>query len=168
LEGRLGDLDLDELERLPERMGRLLPQPPDAPEPPEAPEAPAFRWKRDREPEVRAFREVFRGFGRGRLGIRYHELSDQLARYYKVEGGVLVSSVAEGSPAEKAGIKAGDVIVKVNGKAVKDAGDLHSEVARVESGAEATLSVQRDGKALDVKVKLEERERTRRLRRPTT
>ena len=80
-----------------------------------------FRFELDPEDAARLgddardeVRRVFRSRG-PRLGIRYHELSDQLAAYFKVDDGVLVSSVDEGSPAAKAGLRAGDVIVKLNG-----------------------------------------------------
>lgn len=99
-------------------------------------------------------RHVLRSRG-PRLGIRYHELSDQLAAYFKVDDGVLVSSVDEGSPAAKAGLKAGDVIVKLNGRAVGDASDLGGAVARLEAGTPATVTVQRDGRPLDLKVTVE-------------
>lgn len=128
---------------------------------------PAFQWnERDREAlgdhardEVRRVLRSSRG---PRLGIRYHELSDQLAGYFKVDDGVLVSSVDEDSPAAKAGVKAGDVILKLNGRKVADASDLGHEVARLEPGVAATLTVQRDGKPLDLKVTVEG-ERTRRV-----
>ena len=56
------------------------------------------------------------------------------------------------APAAKAGVKAGDVIVKLNGRKVADASDLGEEVARIEPGQEATLTVQREGRPVDLKV----------------
>ena len=53
---------------------------------------------------------------RGRLGVQLNELSPQLAEYFGApEGGALVAGVTKDSPAEKAGIKAGDVITSING-----------------------------------------------------
>ena len=124
----------------------------------------AARLGDDARDEVR---RVFRSRG-PRLGIRYHELSDQLAAYFKVDDGVLVSSVDEGSPAAKAGLKAGDVIVKLNGTAVGDASDLGGAVARLESGAPATITVQRDGRPLDLKVTVEGTRSRRAPAGPTT
>jgi serine protease Do len=160
------------------------PSPPDAPAPPEIaelpempelpdiPELPAFRWNDEDREAIRdharnEVRRVLRSRG-PRLGIRYHELSDQLAGYFKVEGGVLVASVDEGSAAAKAGVKAGDVIVKLNGRKVGDASDLGSEVARLSSDAEATLTVQRDGRPLDLKVTVTGAKPRRVPRGPTT
>ena len=93
------------------------------------------------------------GPGRGRkLGLSYEELSDQLAGYFKVEGGVLVTEVVEDGPAAKAGIKAGDVIVRFAGKPVKDGGDLREALGDAEPGSSATIGVQRDGRAVDLTV----------------
>ena len=62
--------------------------------------------------------------GRGRLGVIAQPVTDQLATYFGVKEGVLVTQVTEGSAAAKAGIKAGDVITAVNAKPVKDTGDI--------------------------------------------
>jgi serine protease Do len=90
-------------------------RPPRAPRPPRPP-AEGEGWFRD-------FGDLWGG-RRGRLGLRYQELTDQLARYFKVEGGVLVTSVNDGSPAAQAGVKAGDVIVRANEKTVRSSDDL--------------------------------------------
>jgi S1-C subfamily serine protease len=165
--------DLGELPVPPEPPAiATLPEMPDLPDMPEIPELPAFRWnQRDRDQlgdQARdEVRRVLRSRG-PRLGIRYHELSDQLASYFKVDGGVLVASVDEDSPAARAGLKAGDVIVKVNGRKVEDSSDLGAEVARMSSDAEATLTVQRDGKPLDLKVRVADARPRRVPRGPTT
>lgn len=112
-----------------------------------------------------AMREALRL--RPRLGISYHDLSDQLARHFKVEGGLLVSSVSEGSAAEKAGLRAGDIIVKVDGQAVRSGRDLVRRVSRLEAEQQLTLSVQRDGRLMDLRIQPEPRER-RRPAGPTT
>ncbi len=97
------------------------------------------------------------GFGfRGgrRLGLAYQELGDQLARYFKVDGGVLVTAVDEDGPAAKAGLKAGDIIVRVGGKSVKDGGDLRDAVRDAEAGSTTTIGVQREGRPMDLSVKV--------------
>jgi serine protease Do len=101
---------------------------------------------------------AFRSVGRpGRLGLSYQDLSGQLAKYFRVEDGVLVTEVTEGGAAEKAGVKAGDVIVKLNAKAVHNGNDLREELGKVDSGAEATITVEREGRATDLRVKLPDR-----------
>jgi serine protease Do len=92
------------------------------------------------------------------LGVHYQEISGQLARYFHLDrdNGLLVTEVEAGSPAEKAGLKAGDVIVSFGGQAVDDGDDLRRSLARSEGG-EVTVKVWRDGKPVDVKVNLESR-----------
>ena len=106
--------------------------------------------------------------GRGRLGVQVDGLSDQLASYFGVtSGGVLVSSVTRESAADKAGLKAGDVITTVNGSAVRDADDLLRALADVKDGAEIALGIVRDKKASTVKATLETpRPRSPRTARP--
>ena len=104
----------------------------------------------------------------GRLGLSYQELSGQLARYFKVDdGALLVTDVESDGPAARAGLRAGDVIVKFNGKAVTDGGDLRRTLGDAPSGTDVTVTVQRDGHPLDVKV-TPRGERRARSSRPTT
>ncbi|MGE3887630.1 MAG: S1C family serine protease [Vicinamibacterales bacterium] len=105
--------------------------------------------------------------GHGRLGVTLQSLTDQLARYFGAsDGGALVTSVREGSPAEKAGLEAGDVITSIDGEAVRDAGDVMSRIRRA-SADEVTIGYLRDRKAASVKATLEPRgERGRRTVRP--
>ena len=103
------------------------------------------------------FRRLFREYGGARkLGIQYQEISGQLAQYFKLgeERGVLVSEVEADGPAARAGLRAGDVILKFNGNAVTDSRSLREQVRKAEAGSEATLTVSRDGRSLDLKVKL--------------
>jgi serine protease Do/serine protease DegQ len=65
---------------------------------------------------------------RGRLGVTAEDLTPQLGDYFGASSGALVTSVTNGSAADSAGVKAGDVITKVNGDAVKDASDLADKV----------------------------------------
>jgi C-terminal processing protease CtpA/Prc len=70
---------------------------------------------------------------RPRLGVSLMQMTDQLREYFNVEKdrGVLVSSVVEGSPAAKAGLKAGDVIVSIAGRGVTSVGDVISELGQL-------------------------------------
>jgi serine protease Do len=69
-----------------------------------------------------------------------------------VDHGAIVDSITKGGPADKGGLRAGDIIVAVNGTAVKDGDDLISHVADTPVGGTAALSVDRDGKPATVKV----------------
>ena len=93
---------------------------------------------------------------RGRLGVQVESLSDQLGDYFGVKGGgVLVSSVTAASPAEKAGVKAGDVITAVNGTAIRDAGELVQELRGAGDKGEVTIDLVRDKKTSTVTATLE-------------
>jgi len=106
-------------------------------------------------------------FGRGRLGARLQPLTEQLAEYFGAKDGVLVSSVDEGSPAAKAGLKAGDVITSVNGRTVNDGRDVTEEIREADEGKDVEIGVLRDRKPLTLKAPVPERPRgARRSTRP--
>ncbi len=117
---------------------------PGTPAPPMPPPAPAF-------PDIDSF--VWRT-GNG-LGIMVDYLSDQLAAYFGVKDGVLVTSIADNSAASKAGIKAGDIITSFNGSDVSGPSDLRRRIQRLQDGDEFTVGVVRDKKSLTLKGKAE-------------
>ncbi len=134
---------------------------------PELPHGPhVFRWHGDDG------RDFTIGWppARPRLGIRFIEIGDQLADYFGLaaDEGVLVTAVEPDTPAAKAGIKAGDVILEFDGKAIRDGAQLRQEVRETEGGAAVAMKVQRDGKALDVQVTLPQPETPKKIRRHTT
>ena len=91
-----------------------------------------------------------------RLGIQFQEIQGQLAQYFHLadERGVLVTSVDKDGPAAKAGMKAGDVLVKLGSDEVADSDDLREAVSSAEAGAQVTVTVQRDGRPVELKVTL--------------
>ncbi len=93
-----------------------------------------------------------------RIGVTTSELTKQLADYFGVTGGhgLLVTSVTEGGPSARAGIKAGDVITAVDGNAVDDAMDLISQLNRQSSG-DVTITIVRERRERTVKVTPEQR-----------
>jgi len=95
-----------------------------------------------------------------RLGVTVTPISDQLAGYFGVKDGVLVSNVAAGSPAESAGLKAGDVITSVRGHAVSNPSDVTRELRDAEAGASVEIRVMRDRKELALTAKMPERTRS--------
>ncbi len=84
---------------------------------------------------------------RGWLGVSIQPLTKELAASFKRSdtSGALVSAVMEGSPADKAGVKTGDVIVEFNGKKIPKATDLPGLVADVPVGRDVPMVVVRDG-----------------------
>ena len=105
------------------------------------------------------------GGSQRRLGITAAPLTDQLAEYFKVKEGVLVSSVTPDSPAAKAGLKAGDVITAVNGRSMDSPRELTESMRDTKPGESVELGVTRDGKAITLKAPIPEPER-RRFTRP--
>jgi serine protease Do len=92
------------------------------------------------------------------LGVHPVDLSDQLAGHYGIKdgNGVLINEVVEDSPAEKAGLKAGDVILKLDEERIEDTSDLHQAIAEHESGAQVEVVIQRNGKEKKISATLEE------------
>ena len=108
------------------------------------------------------------GGGPRRLGIEFDEVSGQYAKFLQAPGdhAVVVTSVEAGSAAAKAGLRAGDLILRFAGRDIRDARDLRSEVRKSEGGKE--LVVGRDGRPLDLKVTLAPRGERRRRSDETT
>ena len=100
--------------------------------------------------------EAFLGSPR-RMGISVVPLSDQLATYFGVKEGVLVSEVSSGTPAATAGIQAGDVITAVNGRTVLSSADLVREVRQAEPGSTLDVRLTRNHKEMNLKVTLPQR-----------
>jgi len=143
------------------------------PEPPEPPEAlgdshhHAFPLPPEAEGQVRDLEGLVRaargsgGFwwspregGPRKLGIEFQEIRGQLAKYFHLdaEQGILVASVDDDGPASKAGMKAGDVILKVAGNAVRGEHEMRHAVRALEPGKETLITVQREGRMLDLKL----------------
>jgi serine protease Do len=93
---------------------------------------------------------------RGWLGVRIQEVTPEIAESLGLDKarGALVSSVTPGGPAEKAGVKSGDIIVKFNDTAIKEMRELPLLVAEAEIGKKATLTLWRKGKEETVTVDL--------------
>ena len=94
--------------------------------------------------------EVVRGY----LGVVIQQLTAELAESFDIEQtrGILVAQVADDSPANKAGLKVGDVIVSYQGKAVKDIGSFRNRVSLTPPGSRESLTIIRDGERREIDV----------------
>ena len=83
---------------------------------------------------------------RGWLGVVIQEVTPDIAEAIGVKEGILVAQVVKGSPADKAGLKEGDIIVAVDGKPVAEVRDLQFRIMKTRPGTEVKLTVIREGK----------------------
>jgi serine protease Do len=97
---------------------------------------------------------------RGWLGVQIQDVTDDIKEYYSLPStkGALVARVFEGDPADRAGIKQGDVIVEVDGKQVADSRDLTRMVADIPVDKKTPIVVIRDGKRARVSVTIARRD----------
>ncbi len=103
-------------------------------------------------PQLRDKGHVVRGW----LGVQVQSIDEDLAKSLKMNDtkGALVSNVSPGSPADEGGLKAGDVVRALDGKAIETSSDLSSRIASMGPGASVTLDVVRDGSPKTVHAKL--------------
>ena len=95
---------------------------------------------------------------RGRLGIQIQEVTPELATSFglKEAKGALVAAIEKGSPAEKAGMQPGDVILKFEGKAVSSSSDLPRMVGAIKPGSKTKVEIWRNGASKDLNITLAE------------
>ncbi|RYU70005.1 Do family serine endopeptidase [Aliivibrio finisterrensis] len=115
---------------------------------------------------VRNLSEQILEFGhvkRGILGVQGGELTAELAEAfdYDTNHGAFVSQVIPESAADKAGIKAGDILISINGKKIQTFGELRAKVATLGAGKKVTLGLIRDGKEKTVTATLKEAEQVK-------
>jgi serine protease Do len=99
---------------------------------------------------------------RGWLGITVQDITEEIATNMKLKNqkGALVSQVLEGEPGDKAGMKSGDVIINIDGKAISDAKDLTKTVAGLKVGKKVQIKTLREGKEILLSVIIGERKDT--------
>ena len=93
---------------------------------------------------------------RGWLGVVIQEVTPDIAEAIGVREGIIIAQVIKGSPADRAGLKVGDIIVALNGKKMDSVRDLQISIMRTKPGTVVTLTVIREGKKREIKVKIGE------------
>ena len=95
---------------------------------------------------------------RGRIGVQIQEVDAKMADAFELDRprGALVGQVIDGGPAQKAGVKTGDVILSVDGKTVERSGQLPGVISAIKPGNDAKVEVWRDHAAKFLTVKIEE------------
>ena len=96
---------------------------------------------------------------RGWLGVGIQDVSKDLAKAFKLENtkGSLITGVMEDTPAQKAGIRKGDVVIKINEKLILDSNHLRNEIANAGAFEEVEMEIIRDGESIVFKLELGER-----------
>jgi serine protease Do len=95
---------------------------------------------------------------RGKLGVSIQPITSDLAASMGIKElrGVLISGVSPGGPADHAGIKTGDIITAIDGQPTNDPNELRNRIASSAPGTQVTLTLQRNGKEMQVKATLDE------------
>lgn len=122
---------------------------------------PTFGFLRDFDfeaPHVESFSHYANLLRPRRLGVHVSELNGDLAPYFGVKAGegLLVLEVSDESTAEEAGVKAGDVIVKVEGEDIRSTGDIHEQISELDAGDEVNITVVRKKKTMELKTEMKE------------
>ena len=99
---------------------------------------------------------------RGVLGVSIYDVTPDVAKEFGLAdaSGALVSAVTQGSAAERAGVKTGDIIVSINGSAMKNARELRNAIGMLRIGDQVEIGLLRDGKTHQVTALVAERSET--------
>lgn len=92
---------------------------------------------------------------RAYLGVQIGNLDDKLTNLYSHNKGALIIDVSENTPAQKAGLQRGDLIIKVNGKSIKNAADLKNSIGMMAPQSKADITYERDKKLKTITVALD-------------
>ena len=96
---------------------------------------------------------------RGWLGVGIQDVSHDLTKAFKLKStkGSLITGVMQDTPAQKAGMRKGDVVIRINDKLIQNSNHLRNEIANAGAYAEIEMELIRDGKTVLLKLKLDER-----------
>lgn len=100
---------------------------------------------------------------RGWLGVVIQDVTPDMAESVGVREGVIISQIMQGSPAEKGGLRVGDIVVELDGQKVSEVRDLQFRIMRTEPGKEVNLKVVREGKEVSLRIRVGEMPEDRRV-----
>jgi S1-C subfamily serine protease len=91
---------------------------------------------------------------RGWIGVEAQEITPEIAESFRLSStkGVLIAGVLRNGPAERAGLKPGDILIAIEGKPVNDPNSMLNMVAALVPGKPASLRLQRDSKDIEIKI----------------
>jgi serine protease Do/serine protease DegQ len=94
---------------------------------------------------------------RGWFGITAQDMTPDLAQALRTKQteGAIINEIEPGSPAERSGLRKGDLVISINSRAVRGSGDLRNQLGLIAVGDEVQLKVLRDGKSTDIKGRIE-------------
>ena len=93
-------------------------------------------------------------FERAYLGVTISDITENLYDFYGTRYGALITSVQDGSAADEAGLKRGDLILEVNGKKIKDSSDLKNKIGSLPAGTKIDIEILRDGDKKEITARL--------------
>ncbi len=93
---------------------------------------------------------------RGWLGVVIQDITPDMAESLGIAEGVIIAQIMPGSPADKGGLRVGDVVVEVDGQRVSEVRELQFKIMRTEPGKEINLKVIREGKEISLRIKVGE------------
>lgn len=95
---------------------------------------------------------------RGIIGVSMRDMDASAKKYYGRDGGAVIMDILDDSPAQKAGLKRGDLVISANGKEVSNSSDLKNIVGSLEAGSEVKLVIIRDKKTITMNVKIKKQD----------
>ncbi len=93
---------------------------------------------------------------RGWLGIVIQDITPDMVESLGVKEGVIIAQIMRGSPADKGGLKVGDIVIEVDGQKVSEVRELQFNIMRTEPGKEISMKVVREGKEISLKIRVGE------------
>jgi serine protease DegQ len=104
---------------------------------------------------------------RGYIGVEPQDITPELVEAFKLprKGGAIIAGVMRGGPADKSGIKVGDILIAIDGKPIKDTTDMLNTIAQLEPTTTGSFKILRNGKPLEVRIPIGKRPKPKSVER---